>query len=98
MHILATLQHNGAQTQFNQSESREETARTGTHHNDLWTLTHILIVHPFKLILRGQFVHIDTHLQVHEDGSLTGVNRALQDAHSLQCAQGQSLFLGDIFP
>ena len=97
VNILSTFQDNRTETQLHKPQGSEEATRTGTYHHHLRSFAYILIINMFAFILRRLLIHICAHLQVHEDGTLTSIYRALQYAHSLQRADSQSLFFSDIF-
>ena len=94
VHILSPFQHDGAEAQFNQSEGSKESAWACTHDDDLPTVAHIGIVHMLIFVIGRQFVHIDTHLQVHIDGTLTGINTSLQYADSHDLVHPQTVLVG----
>ncbi len=93
MHALAALHHDGSDAQFDESQCREQSARTGTHHHRLRLVLHIRIVRPHKLVILRQLVHIRPHLQVHVDGALTGVDAPFQHPHRRHMLRRQSLLL-----
>ena len=84
-HILATLHHDGAQTQLDETQGSKQPTRSGTDDDDLRTPLHLRIMcRHVRLILR-LFVDVTTHLQVDVDGPLAGIDAPLQDT---QCREG----------
>lgn len=77
-HILASLQHDRTITQFYQAQGSKETARSLTHNDNSRSAAHIRIFGMDILVVLRKFVDISTHLQVDEDGALTGIDASLQ--------------------
>ena len=94
VYILAPFQHDGPQTQFYQSQRSEKSARTCSHHNNLWLTLYVRIVCLDIFIIMRQFVHIYPHLQVDEYLPLSGVDTALQDAHTGDGPHIKAVFIG----
>ena len=93
MHILTTFQDNGSQTQFYQSQGSKQATRTSTHHNDLWFIADIRIVHRDVFIILRLFVDIHAYFQIDKDGALTGIDAATQDAHTCYCTNIESVLI-----
>ena len=96
--ILATLQNDGTQSEFDESQSSKESSRPCTHDDDLWPVAHIRILRMLILIVGRLFVDINTHLQIDEDSTLTGINAATQNAHSSHRTDIEAVLLGQKLP
>ena len=92
-HILTTFQHYWAQTEFNETQGSKESARPCSHHNDLWTLADIRIVHKLIHIILRLFIDIHTYLQIDEDSTLTGIDAPTQDTYSRNRAHIKAILI-----
>ena len=94
VHILAALQHYGPEAQLYQPQGCKESAGTCPYDDDLRLVADIAILRMDIRIVRRLLVDVEPHLQVDEDGTLSCINRAAQDADALQGAHGDAMFLG----
>ena len=95
-HIFSPFQYDRTVTQFYQAQRSEEAARSLTHNNNTRSAAHIGIFRMNILVVLRKLIDIGTHLQVHEDGTLAGVDASLQHSHLIQCSHIQSFLLGEI--
>ena len=95
VHVLATLQHDGPETQLDQAQSRKQAARAGPDDDDLRTVADVVIVDGLEDIVLRLLADIDAYFQVDKDGALAGVDGALQDAHALDLPVGYALLVGN---
>ena len=95
-HIFASLQHDRTVTQFYQAQGSEEAARSLTHNDNPRSAAHIRVFGMDILVVLRKFVDISTHLQIDEDGALTGIDASLQNPHLVERSYIQSLFFGEI--
>lgn len=94
VNILSTLNHDGTQTQFNESECGKESTRACTYHQDSIRRRHIWILNRQELIVLRLLIDIQPSRNVYIDGSVTGVDRALQNAHMSQGSDVKPLLSG----
>ena len=95
-YILSTLYDDWTESQFYQSQRSKQSAGTGTHDNNLWFVFYILIDSRLVFIVFGHFVQIYPYIQIDEDGSLPGINAALQDTCRINIPHIQSFFLYEV--
>ena len=95
-YILSTLYDDWTESQFYQSQRSKQSAGTGTHDNNLWFVFYVLIDSRLVFIVFGHFVQIYPYIQIDEDGSLPGINAALQDTCRINIPHIQSFFLYEV--
>ena len=96
MHVLAPLQHDGAQSQFYQTQGSKQAARTSSHHDHLRLSLHVGIFRPLVFVVVRLLVHIYANFQIHVYLSLTGINTAFQDSHAVDRPHVNALFVSQI--
>ena len=91
MNILASFQHDRANTQFNQSKGGKQTSRAGTYHNSSWFVAHILIVDGSEHIISWLFIDVNSQREVDIDGTLSGIDTPLEDADMVDMLRRKTL-------
>ena len=93
MHILTTLQNDGAQSEFDETQGGKQSARASTNDNDLWAVTDIRIFRMLVFIVCGLFINKHPHLQIHKDSALAGIDATTKDTHSRHRAYIKAIFV-----
>ena len=96
VHVLAPLQHHWFQSQLNQFQGSKQSAGTSTHHHYLWFVCHVAIGSRHIFIVGRHFVHVHTHLQVHVDGALAGIDALSQHPDVLDASCVNALLVRHI--
>ena len=81
-HILASLEYDGPQAEFYQSECRKKATGSLTHNNHGFPFRHIGVIDGSEGRILWGLVHIDPYHQVDEDGALTGIDAPAQHTDS----------------
>ena len=93
--ILSSFYYDGAEAKFYQAQGRKQSARTGTHHDDLGLSFHIVIYGACELLVLWKFVDVKPYLQIDVDGALTGIDASFQHTNRLDGTCIDSLVLTD---
>ena len=94
--VFASFHDNRTQSQLNESQGSKQSARTGSHDNDLWALADIVIRCSYVFIILWLFVDIDTNLQINKNSTFTGIDATFEDADAGDGALVKALFCSKI--
>ena len=90
--ILSTFQNDGTEAQLYQFQGGKESAGARPYDDDLLTVAHIGIFGMNIGVIGRLLIDIGTHLEIDEDGTLTGIDAAFQHPHMTEGTHVKSFF------